>query len=220
MFLLPCLAQASTVEGTIQFSGVVPAPAELDMEADPSCAEFHGGQVFNPKIVLDENRRLKNVFVYIKEGVPVKNYPKPAEKIILDQQGCLFVPRVLGIQTGQSLEIVNSDATLHNVNAQAKNQKKFNVGLPVQGMKMSRTFNKEEVMVMMKCDVHPWMRAYVGVLEHPFFAVTDADGHFQIKDLPPGNYTLELWHEALGRQNREITVSGDALTVDFAYRDA
>lgn len=206
------------ISGTVRFEGALPAAQELNMNADPSCVAFHNGEdVYNPQALVDADGGLKNVFVYIKSGLTEKDYPLPEESVVLDQRGCLFEPRVAGIRAGQSLEMINSDETLHNVNAQAEKQKRFNIGLPMQGMKMTRSFKEEEVMVTIKCDVHPWMRAFVGVLKHPFFAVTGETGAFRIEGLNPGIYEIEIWHELFGRQTREVILKEDGLTEDFIY---
>ena len=134
------------------------------------------------------------------------------------QKGCHYVPHVQGVQVGQPLQIVNSDSTLHNVHGMPKQSKEFNLGMPIQGMKLDRKFDKPEVMVKFKCDVHPWMNAYVGVLDHPFFAVSGADGQYEIKDLPAGTYTVEAWHEKFGVQTQEITVTDAAAgSADFSF---
>lgn len=217
--LLSAPLYAEKLSGVVTFEGTAPDPKSLRMNADPNCAEHYDGEdVYDPQVVLSETGGLKNVFVYLKAGVS-GDYAAPEDSVVLDQKGCLFTPRVLGLRVGQSLEMINSDPTLHNVHAQAKTQKRFNVGLPVQGMKMSRSFNKEEVMVTIKCDVHPWMRAYAGVLEHPFFAVTDENGAFEISDIPAGIYEVEIWHEVFGRQSREVILKDAPEQLDFTYTE-
>lgn len=219
MLFIGTVCQAAVISGTIRFEGEAPAAQELNMAADPNCLEFHGGEdVFNPQVLVGEQGGLKNVFVYIKKGVPEDVQPVPDASVVLDQKGCLFEPRVAGIRAGQNLEMMNSDETLHNVNAQAEKQKRFNIGLPMQGMKMTRSFKETEVMVMIKCDVHPWMRAYVGVLKHPYFDVTGLSGSFEIEGLDPGIYEIEIWHEVFGRQTREVVLKDESLTEDFVYR--
>ena len=143
----------------------------------------------------------------------------PENAVVLDQQGCKYRPHVIGIQVGQPLEVRNSDATLHNVHAVPKVNREFNFGQPTKGMKSTRTFDKVEVMVPFRCDVHGWMNAYAGVLAHPFFAVSKADGSFEIKGLPAGSYTIEVWHEQLGTQTTKVTVDAKAgATANFAMK--
>jgi plastocyanin len=130
----------------------------------------------------------------------------PSTAVVLDQKGCRYVPHVLGVQVGQPVEVLNSDPTLHNVHAVPMSNSEFNTGQPLQGMKRAHTFTAREVMVPFKCDVHPWMHAYIGVLDHPFFAVSGADGSFQLTGLPPGTYTIEAWHETLGARTQTVTI--------------
>ena len=146
------------------------------------------------------------MFVYVKDGLGTYSFDAPTETRTIDQKDCRYHPHVFGVRVGQPVEIMNSDPTLHNIHALPKDNAEFNNGQPIQGMKMTHTFTAKEVMVPFKCDVHGWMNAYVGVVDHPFFAVTDKDGKFVLKGLPPGTYTIEAWHEKLGVQ----TAHGDA----------
>lgn len=210
-------AFAGSVSGTVSFKGAVPETKAIDMNADPSCAAANSSPVYTEEAVVSPEGGLKNVFVYVKTGLEGKTFPVPQTSVALDQQGCHYTPHVFGVQAGQNIEILNSDPTLHNVHGMAKNSKEFNLGMPIKGMKLKRKFDQPEIMVKFKCDVHPWMSAYAGVLEHPYYAVSGADGKFEIKDLPPGTYTLEAWHEKYGTQETEITVTETAATADFSY---
>ncbi|MBP9864939.1 MAG: DUF2012 domain-containing protein [Candidatus Omnitrophica bacterium] len=207
-----------SVTGSAAFSGTAPAKAEINMSADPTCAAAHAEPTFTEEAVVNANNTLKNVFVYVKTGLEGQTFPAPATPATLDQNGCHYTPHVAGVMVGQQLEIINSDSTLHNVHSMAKESKEFNLGMPIKGMKIKKTFEKPEIMVKMKCDVHPWMSAYIGVLSHPFFAVTGEDGSFAIKDLPAGTYTLEAWHETFGAQTAEVTVAeGGSATANFSF---
>ncbi|MGH9799008.1 MAG: carboxypeptidase regulatory-like domain-containing protein, partial [Blastocatellia bacterium] len=177
------------VTGTIVFAGAAPAPRKLDMSNDSACGETLANDV------LVANGKLQNVFVYVKSGLPEANFEVPAAEVTLDQKGCLYVPRVLGIQVGQSLKIVNSDQTTHNVHAVAKFNREWNETQSKGQSPVIKKFTKPETLIPVGCNMHSWMRAYVGVLSHPFFAVSGADGSFSIKGLPPGEYELEAWHE-------------------------
>jgi len=212
------VAQNATVKGVVKFTGEAPKPRLISMKADRQCDAMHGGkQVTAEDIVVNQNRTLKWVFVYVKEGVKGK-YNPPNEPVVLDQQGCWYHPRVFGIMVGQKLEIRNSDPLLHNVHATPKKNKPFNIGQPVKGMKNYVTFTTPEVMVPFKCDVHPWMAAYAGVLEHPFYSVTNDKGEFEIKNLPPGTYTIEAWHEKLGTMTQTVTVkAGETKAIEFTF---
>ncbi len=210
--------QNATLKGVVKFKGEAPKPRLISMKADRQCDAMHGGKpVTAEDVVVNQNGTLKWVFVYVKEGVKGK-YSPPAEPVVLDQQGCLYHPHVFGIMVGQKLEVRNSDPLLHNVHSTPKKNKPFNIGQPVKGMKSYYTFTVPEVMVPFKCDVHPWMSAYAGVLDHPFFSVTDDKGEFEIKNLPPGTYTIEAWHEKLGTQTQTITVkAGETKSIEFTF---
>jgi hypothetical protein len=168
--------------------------------------------------LINDNGTLRNVFVYVKTGLEGKVFPPPRTPVILDQHGCAYQPRVLGMQARQPLLIRNSDDTLHNVHAMPTRSKEFNVGQPNKGMETTRTFTTPEVMVKFKCDVHPWMAAYIGVLDHPYFAVTGADGDVRIPELPPGTYEFEAWHETYGTKTQRVTLApGETKELTFTF---
>ncbi len=211
-------AHAGTVSGKASFSGTAPAVQEIDMNADPTCAGLHSETVTTEDVVVNANGTLKNVFVYVKQGLEGKTFEPPATSVKMDQNGCQYHPHVFGVQVNQPFEIINSDSTLHNVHGMPTQSKEFNLGMPIQGMKLTRKFDKPEVMVKFKCDVHPWMNAYAGVLPHPFFGVTNEEGVFEIKDLPAGQYVVEAWHEKFGVQTQNITIDEAGVqTADFAF---
>ena len=167
-------------------------------------------------MVGSDGKSLANVFVYVKDGLGNYVYDPPSEMAHIDQKECRYHPHVFGMRVGQQLEISNSDPTLHNIHATPKSNTEFNNGQPIQGMKMTHTFTQREVMVPFKCDVHGWMNAYVGVLDHPYFATTGTDGTFSLKSLPPGTYTNEAWHERLGASTQSVTL-GAKETKDVAF---
>jgi hypothetical protein len=211
---------AGTVTGKVAFKGAKPPAATIKMNADPKCVKMHSGKdVPSQQTVVNANNTLQYVFVYVKKGLEGKKFPMPKSKVSIDQQGCMYHPHIFGMMVDQPLEITNSDPTLHNIHSlpKAAGNTSFNIAQPNKGMKTTKTFNKPEVMVKIKCEVHNWMAAYVGVLDHPFFAVTDEQGNFTIKDLPAGDYELEAWHEKLGTQTIKVTVgAADTKTVDFS----
>jgi plastocyanin len=210
-------ATAGAIRGRVAFDGTPPAATPISMKSDPSCQP--GAAATSEVVVVGSSGGLQNAFVYVKDGLPALTFPAPVTPIVLNQQGCRYTPHVIGIQVGQPLDIVNGDATLHNVHAIAQANREFNAGQPVQGMKMTHTFTAREVMVPFRCDVHNWMQAWVGVLDHPFFAVTGADGAFELKGLPPGTYTVEVWHETLGTQTQTVTVGDkETATAAFAFK--
>jgi plastocyanin len=208
-------ATAGKITGRISFVGTPPAPRAIKMGGDPNCTPEGTPQT---EAVIVNDGALKNVFVYVKDGLGALRFPVPAAPVVLDQKGCRYAPHVLGIQVGQPLEILNSDATLHNVHALAASNREFNMGQPQQGMRHTHTFSTAEVLVPFKCDVHGWMRAYVGVVEHPFHAVTSDAGTFEITGLPPGTYTIEARHETLGAKTQSVTIGAkETKDVPFSF---
>jgi plastocyanin len=210
----------ATLTGHVALEGTPPPAQVIRLDGDPKCLELAQGQERRTEdVVIGAGNTVQNVFVYVKDGLPPRLYPVPAAPAVLDQQHCRYVPRVLGIQVGQSLAIRNSDPLLHNVHAQGQINQPFDVGTPIPGMEVKKTFSTREVMVPVKCNVHAWMHAYIGVVEHPFFAVTDASGRFSIAHVPPGSYTIEVWHERLGTQTQQVTVAAkDTRDLTFTFK--
>ncbi len=204
-------ATAGSITGRIAFAGTPPAPQPIKTASDPNCQT-----ALTTESLVVTGGALKNVFVYVKDGLGSLRFPVPATPVVLDQKGCRYMPHVLGIQVGQPMQIVSSDPTLHNVHAVAERNREFNTGQPVPGVPHTHTFSTTEVMVPFKCDVHRWMTAFVGVLDHPFYAVSSDDGRFELKGLPPGTYTIEAWHEQLGTQTQTVTI-GAQETKDVAF---
>lgn len=205
------------VKGRVTFSGKGGAGKAVKMNADPKCAKQHKSGFSVSLIEAGSKGELANVFVYVKKGLEGKKFSVPSEpKAILDQKGCWYYPRVSGIMVGQKLEILNSDPTMHNVNAQPE----FNAAMPPAVKKLEKAFKKPKVMFKLKCNVHPWMTSYIGVLNHPHYAVSGKNGSFEIKGLAPGKYTLEAWHEKLGSQTAEVTVGAAGATADFKFSPA
>jgi plastocyanin len=215
-------ATAGDVKGTVMLDGVAPKNEAIRMNADPVCVrEAKGTQMQETYIVGSDGKTLGNVFVYVKDGLGNYVFDTPTETAKIDQKECRYHPHVFGMRVGQPLEIVNSDPTLHNIHATPKNNQEFNNGQPIQGMKMNHTFTAKEVMVPFKCDVHGWMNAYVGVLDHPYFAVTTENGTFELKSLPAGTYTIEAWHEKFGATTQSVTIAAkDSKEVNFTFKAA
>lgn len=213
-------AQGS-ISGKATLEGAAPGEKTIKMDADPFCAATHKTAATTRHYIVGAGGGLANVFVYVKDGLAGKTFPVPKEAKLLDQKDCLYSPYVMGLQVGQPLTIQNDDATLHNVHCMAKVNQEFNLGQPVKGMKTEKVFTKPEVMVQFKCDVHPWMFAYIGVVNHPFYAVTKDDGSFSIPGLPAGDYTIEAVHIKGGKQEQKIKVAaGDAKAQDFVFKPA
>jgi plastocyanin len=212
-------ATAGSIGGRVSFAGPAPLRATLKVDADPACVTHAGPNPQSDATLVGADGSLQNAFVWIKEGLdPAYSFAVPAEPVLLDQKGCVYTPRVIGIRTGQALEVVNNDATLHNVHALPRINQEFNFGQPIQGRRDRKTFTAPEVMVRFMCNVHNWMAAYVGVVAHPFHAVTDASGAFELKGVPPGTYTVEAWHEKLGTRTASVTVgASQAQKSDFTF---
>ncbi len=209
---------AGDIRGTVLFEGSAPKPIPLSMKADQACALQHKQPVNSEEVVVNQNGTLKNVFVYVKDGLGATKFDPPAGKAVLDQKGCVYLPHVLGMQVGQELEFLNSDPCLHTAKASPKVNTPFNLAQPLQGMKLTRKFSNAEIFLL-QCAAHNWMNAYVGVFSHPFFAVTGDDGSFRIKGLPPGKYMIEAWQEKYGTQTIAVAIgAADVGGVDFKYK--
>lgn len=210
------VADAATLVGTVRINGTPAAQPVIQMAADPACHAAHESPVRAQDVVVGPAGELANVFVYVKDYNG--QAPRPTAPALLDQQGCQYSPHVSGVQVGQTVQIRNSDPTLHNVHAVPKVNREFNIGQPVQGMVSEKVFDKPEVMVRFKCDVHNWMNSYMGVVPHPYFGTSNEQGSFQIANLPPGTYTLEAWHEKFGTQTQQVTVGpNEQKPVQFAF---
>lgn len=207
----------ASIVGKVLFSGKPLPTAPVKMNAE--CQALHGDHpAVDESFVLNPNGTLRYAFVYIKEGV-TGNYPPPSQPVELDQLHCTYTPHVIGVQAGQPIDIKNSDDLLHNVRAVTKNNEPFNFAQISKGAVDRKVFQNPEIMVQMKCDVHPWMSSYIGVVAHPFFAVTGEDGSFRISNLPAGSYTIEVWHEKLGTQTQQVTVQdGETKEVNFTFK--
>ena len=211
-------AFAGSITGKITYDGNVPKLRPYDMGADPSCAAKHdGGKAANQMLVLGDGNALANIFVQIKNP-PAGDHKAPSTPVEIDQDGCIYVPRVVGVMTGQTVKFKNSDGILHNVHGLPKVNREFNIGMPPSLTEKDVTFNKPEPVFKVKCDVHPWMSSYIAVMTHPYFAVTGTDGSFQIDNVPDGSYEIEAWHEKLPAMTGTATVSGGAATVDFSFK--
>jgi plastocyanin len=210
---------ASTINGTITFTGKPPALKPLAMDADPACAKKHTKPVPAEMLVLGSGNTMANVIVWVSKGLPAgKTYPVPKTPVTLDQNGCVYTPHAMGIMVGQAYRILNSDGILHNIHTLPKVNPAFNRAMPATSKETSTTFAKPEPIFQIKCDVHPWMSAYIGVFTHPFFAATGTDGKFTIAGLDAGTYELTAWHERLGTQTASITVTGsDTKAQDFKF---
>jgi plastocyanin len=209
------VANAATITGHVLFTGTAPANAKIDMSEEKVCADKHKDGATEETVVVKDGK-LQNAFVYVKSGLTGPSGTK-AEKVELDQDGCQYKPHVLGIQVGQNLVIKNADGILHNIKVKPTANRPFNISQPTT-MESTRTFEVKEVMIPVECNVHGWMHAYIGVLDHPYFAVSGEDGTFKIGNLPPGTYAVEAWHEKYGTQTQNVTVGpNESKDVTFTY---
>jgi len=212
-------ATAGHVSAAVTFSGTAPTTAPINMSSERVCAEKHATQPTEQSFVAGPNGGLANVFVYVREGLGDLQFPTPSAAVVLDQDGCVYDPHVLGAQVGQSLTIRNSDGILHNIKASPSENRPFNVSQPVN-MDTNRSFSVPEVMIPVQCDVHSWMNAYIGVVEHPYYAVSDANGSVSLEGLPPGDYVVEAWHERYGTMSTNVTVAtGQTAEISFEFTD-
>ena len=201
---------ASSITGTVVFDGKPPALKPLAMEADPACAKKHTAPVPSEMLVLGSGNAMGNILVWVSKGLPSgKTFPVPKTPVVLDQNGCVYKPHVMGIMVGQTYRILNSDGVLHNIHTLPKVNPAFNKGMPPTLKEATTVFAKPEDVFHIKCDVHPWMSAFLAVFTHPFFSVTGTDGKFTISGLDPGTYEVTAWHERLGTQTASITVGAN-----------
>ena len=208
-------ATAATITGTVKFDGKAPKAKKIDMSQDPACK----GTNETEDIVADDKGDLENVFVYVKDGLGDRSFDAPKTTAKIDQDGCRYHPHVLGVMAGQPVEITNSDNTTHNIHPSPKDNKEWNESQPPKGAPISKEFARQEVLVPVKCNQHPWMKMYIGVVKNPFFAVTDKSGKFELKGLPPGTYTVTAVQEKLGSQDMKVTVGPkDSKTADFTFK--
>ncbi len=212
-------ATSGTVSGKILFTGKAAPSKIVDMEEDPQCQKLHPEPVVDRPVDVNKNGTLRNVFVYVKQGLEGKKFAPPAAPAVMDQKGCWFEPRVLGIQTGQELEVTNSDPVTHNIHPRAHVNREWNQSQAQGSAPLERKFSQPETMIRVKCNIHGWMHAFIGVVDNPYFAVTGSDGSFELKNLPPGEYTIEAWQEELGVAVQRVTVTPSGKTeVAFTFK--
>ncbi len=204
-----------TIEGTVRAHGTVPAMAEVQFGSFGECAIQHPGTTYAGDVLVQDGK-VENAFVWIRDGLGERVFAVPDAPVEVDQTGCLYRPRVAGAQVGQTIRFVNGDPLLHNVRGAPKASRPWNVSLPRRGASHDIVVDHPEVMVGVRCDLHPWMQSWLGVVDHPYFAVTGADGSYALRDVPPGEYTVAVWHERLGTREARVAVAPKAsATADF-----
>ncbi len=207
-------ATVGSISGTVKFDGAAPKPSKIDMSQDPACKGTNEAET----LVVDKGN-LANVFVYVKDGLGNRTFEVPKDAVVLDQNGCRYHPHVLGVMAGQTVQIKNDDPTTHNIHPTPKDNREWNESQPPQGAPIEKSFAREEIMLPVKCNQHPWMKMYINVVKSPFYAVTGPDGKYEIKGLPPGDYTLAFVHEKLGEQDQKVTIAPkEAKTVDQTFK--
>jgi len=207
-------ATAATVSGTVKFDGTAPKASKIDMSQDPACKGSNEAET-----VVVAGGELANVFVYVKDGLGSRTFDVPKDPVVLDQSGCKYHPHVLGVMAGQTVQIKNDDQTTHNIHPTPKDNREWNESQPPAAAPIEKNFAREEIMLPVKCNQHPWMKMYINVVKSPFYAVTDKSGKYEIKGLPPGDYTIAFVHEKLGEQTQKITVAPkDSKTADQTFK--
>ncbi len=207
-----------TITGKVAFTGQPPKFKPLSMDADAACASKHSGPVYPEAVVVNSNGTLRNVLVHIKSGLEGKSFAAPDQPATLDQNGCMYKPHVVGMQAGQLLKVVTSDNTTHNIHPLPKVNREWNVSQPPGADPIMRAFSRPETSIPVKCNQHPWMRAYIHVLSDPFYAVTGEDGAFKLENVPPGTYVIETVQEQYGANTQNVTLGPkETKNVDFTY---
>jgi len=207
-------ATVATISGTVKFDGTAPKASKIDMSQDPGCKGTNEAE----NLAVD-NGNLANVFVYVKDGLGNRTFDVPKDPVVLDQQGCRYHPHVLGVMAGQTIQIKNDDPTTHNIHPTPKDNREWNESQPPSSPAIEKSFAREEIMLPVKCNQHPWMKMFTNVSKSPFYAVTDKSGKYEIKGLPPGDYTIAFVQEKLGEQDQKVTVAAkESKTVDQSFK--
>jgi len=215
------LATAGSVEGTVKLEGSPPPGKKINMAAEPSCAAQHSTPATDQDVVVGAGGTLGNVIVYVKEGLGNRTFEAPKTPVALDQKGCMYIPHVVALQAGQPLEVRNDDKANHNIHPVPKFNREWNKSQPPGAPPIDETFAREEVAIPVKCNVHPWMKSYIAVLKSPYFQVTASNGSFSLKNLPPGTYTIEAWHERYGSTSQTVTIAPkESKTINFVFKAA
>ena len=212
-------ATVGAVTGTVSFDGTRPKPQSINMDQDPTCTEKHHGPVTAEDGAVNQNGTLPNVFVFVKTGAEKYAFAPPVDPVVLDQNGCMYKPHVVGLMAGQILKIISSDDTTHNVHPIPQNNREWNMSQKPGDAPLVQKFARPEIMIPVKCNQHPWMRAWIGVTSNPYFSVSGSDGSFILKGLPPGNYTIDAWTATFGTQEQKVTVGAkETKTLDFKFK--
>ena len=215
------MATVGEVTGTVTLDGAPPTFRPINMSAEAYCVKAHSTPVMPQDVVVGDKGALANVIVYVKDGLGDRTFDVPKQPAQLDQKGCTYDPHVVALMAGQELQVVNSDQTTHNIHPMPKDNREWNKSQPPGASPIEDTFARMEVAIPVKCNVHPWMKSYIGVFKNPYFQVTGKTGAFDLKNLPPGTYTLEAWHEKYGTSDQTVTIGPkETKTVTFVFKAA
>jgi plastocyanin len=196
----------------------LPKPTKINMAADPDCSKLHPGGVASNDVVADANGGVQDVIVFVSQGLEGRTFEPPSQPVVIEQKGCMYEPHVVAMEANQKLEVVNDDKTTHNIHPMPKNNREWNKA-QAPGSPVEETFTREEVAIPVRCNIHPWMHSYIAVFKNPYFAVTGKGGSFDLKNLPPGTYTLSAWHEKLGTATQTVTVgANDSKAIEFVFK--
>jgi plastocyanin len=199
-------ATAGVISGSVDFNGPAPDLKPIDMSAAPPCKASHSGPVMPQQLVVGDHGALANAVVYVKSGLTGYRFDVPTVPVTVEQKGCMYEPHVAALMAGQALVVQNDDPTIHNVHAMARENREWNRSEAPGTGDIREVFDRPEVAIPLKCNVHPWMRGYVAVFDNPYFAVTSPNGAFTLRSVPPGTYTIEAWHEKLGDVDQIVTI--------------
>jgi plastocyanin len=206
------------LSGIVKLGGAQPVATRIDMAADPACLKVHPTPVISEEVVTEANGALKNAIVYISDGLGNRTFEPPTLPVIFEQKGCSYHPHILGVRAGQTFRVTNSDPTTHNIHPAPQNNREWNKSQPPGSSPIDETFAHDEI-IPVKCNIHPWMRGYIAVFKHPFFAVTDKNGSFELKNVPPGEYTIQAWHEKYGVLTQKVNLApNQSQEVEFVFK--
>jgi plastocyanin len=214
-------ATAGSVTGTVTLEGKPPALRPINMSAEPYCQKAHSSPVIPPEVVTGDKGQLADVVVYVKENLPDYSFETPKTPVLLDQKGCMYDPHVIAAMAGQTIDVRNNDQTTHNIHPMPKDNREWNKSQPPGAAPIEDSFARAELAIPVKCNVHPWMKSYIFIFKHPYYAVTTKDGKFDLKNLPPGTYTIEAWQEKYGVMDQTVTIGPkESKTVAFTFKAA